>query len=69
MEELISLVSQKTGLSHDAATTAVQTVIGYLKDKLTAPLAAQIDGVLSSGQAADSLGDVADSLGGLFSNK
>ena len=34
MDELVKLVSQKTGLSEQMAKTAVETVIGFLKDKL-----------------------------------
>jgi hypothetical protein len=46
MDELVKLVSQKTGLSEDMAKVAVDTVAGYLKDRLPDPIAAQIDGVL-----------------------
>ena len=37
MDELIKLVSQKTGLSAEMAKTAVETVVGFLKDKLPVP--------------------------------
>ena len=43
MEELIKTVSAKTGISEDQARTAVTTVLGFLKEKLPAPLASQID--------------------------
>jgi len=69
MDELVKLVSQKTGLSSDMAKTAVQTVVGYLKDKLPAPVAGQIEAILESGQAAKGLGGIADSLGGLLNRK
>lgn len=52
MDELVKLVSKKTGLPEAQARTAVKTVVDYLKKKLPAPVAAQIDPVLNSGQAA-----------------
>ena len=65
MEELVQLVAQKTGLSEEMAQKAVETVIGYLKDKLPAPISGQIDGLLSGGET----GGLAQSLGGLFGGK
>ena len=47
MEELVKLVSKKTGISQDQAKIAVETVIKFLKEKLPGPIAAQIDGILS----------------------
>jgi len=69
MDELVKLVSQKTGLSPAMAKTAVQTVVGYLKDKLPAPVAGQIEAILAGGQAAKGLGGIADSLGGMLKGK
>lgn len=66
MDELIKLVSQKTGLGEDMAKTAVETVVGFLKDKLPAPLAGQIDSALSGEGIADKLGGLAGGLGGMF---
>jgi hypothetical protein len=62
MDELVKLVSQKTGISEEVARTAVETVIGYLKEKLPDPIAGQIDSVLSGGD----LEDVVKGLGGLL---
>ncbi|HET9604739.1 MAG TPA: hypothetical protein VFO96_10645 [Gemmatimonadales bacterium] len=47
MDELISLVAQKTGLAPDTARTAVDTVLGFLRDRLPAPIASQLEGALS----------------------
>jgi len=69
MDELIKLVSQKAGLSEEIAKKAVDAVIGYLKDKLPAPIAGQIDGVLGGGGMPKDLGGVAKGLGGLFGKK
>lgn len=65
MEELVKLVSQKTGLPEDKAKVAVDTVINFLKQKLPAPIASQIDPILS-GSAP---GDLAKGLGSLLSGK
>lgn len=65
MDELVKLVAQKTGMPEATAKTAVDTVIGYLKQKLPAPVAGQIDAVLQGG----GLGDMTKGLGGMFGKK
>ena len=62
MDELIKLVVAKTGLPEATAKQAVDTVIGFLKDKLPAPIADRLDDILEGDGAADLLGG----LGGLF---
>ncbi len=64
MDELVKLVQQKTGLPQDKAKQAVDTVIGYLKQKLPQPIAGQIDAVL-----AGNMGDLAKGLGGMLGGK
>jgi hypothetical protein len=59
MEELVALVSKKTGLNKDQATAAVNVVVDFIKKKLPAPVAAQVDAVLS-GKGA--LGSIAGAL-------
>ncbi len=68
MDELVKLVSKKTGLSEEMSKTAVETVLKYLKQKLPAPIAGQLDAVLSGGGVAD-VGDLAKGLGGLLGKK
>ena len=67
MDQLIKLVADKAGISADQAKAAVDTVLGFLKDKLPAPIASQIDGLLSGG--AGQVGDMVKGLGGLFGKK
>jgi ribosomal protein L7/L12 len=67
MEELIKKVSEKTGLSPDQAKSAVETVVNYLKTKLPAPLAGELDSLLAGG--GGQLGDLAKGLGGMFGQK
>jgi hypothetical protein len=62
MDELVKLVSEKTGLSEEMSATAIKLVLDYVKDKLPAPVAAQIDALLGADSAADM-------LGGLFGGK
>jgi hypothetical protein len=66
MDELVKLVAQKTGISKEQAQTAVDTVIGYLKKKLPAPLADQVEGYLSGEGASGSIEDITKGLGGLL---
>jgi hypothetical protein len=62
MEELIKLVVQKTGISEEQARGAITTVVNFLKEKLPAPIAGQIDGILSG----SGIGDALKGIGGLF---
>lgn len=69
MDELIKQVAERTGIGEDKARTAVDTVVGFLKERLPAPIAGQVDNVLSSGAAGsvvDKAGDVLGGLGGMF---
>lgn len=70
MNEIIQRLIERTGLPEDKAATAVETVVGFLKEKLPAPVASQIDSLLSSDSGmADKLGGMGASLGGLFGKK
>jgi len=66
MDELIELVAKKTGISQAQARVAVTAVIGFLKDKLPAPLAGQIDTIIAG---ADLPGNLLEGLGDLFGKK
>ena len=66
MDELIELVIKKTGIPKETAQTAVETVIGFLKDKLPAPIAGQLDGLIAGGDLDTGAGDLLQGLGGLL---
>ena len=77
MEELVKLVSTKTGLPKEQAALAVKTVLDFLKSRLPGPVAAQMDAVLNNGgvmgMAANALddgkidgSDVSNLLGGFL---
>ena len=48
MKELINIIVQKTGISQENAQKAVQVMLGFLKTKLPAPLAGQLDSFVSA---------------------
>jgi uncharacterized protein (DUF2267 family) len=64
MDELINIVAQKTGLAPDKARTAVDTVLGFMKDRLPAPIASQLEAALS-GKGAD-VGDLTKGISGMM---
>jgi hypothetical protein len=65
MDELVKLVSQKAGIPEAQAKTAVETVIKFLKQKLPAPMAGQVDALLAGGKTDD----LVKGLGGLLKKK
>lgn len=70
MDEIVKQVAAKTGISEEQAKTAVTTVVGFLKSRLPAPIAGQIDGVLGGegSSTAGGLGDLASKAGSLFNS-
>jgi uncharacterized protein (DUF2267 family) len=64
MDELVKLVAQKTGLSEAQAKLAVTTVLDFIKQRLPAPVAAQVDTILNN-----PAGGIAGVMGGLFGQK
>lgn len=64
--ELVELVSSKTGLNEQMATLAVDTVIGFLKQKLPAELSGQLDSLLSGQEPASG---ILGAVKGLFGKK
>ena len=66
MDELVTLVQEKTGLSEDKARQAVNVVVDFLKDRLPGPIANQVDAALKNEAMMD---QAADALGGLLGGK
>jgi len=66
MDELVNLIVKKTGIPAATAQTIVNLVVDYLKKKLPAPLAGQIDGLLSN---SGNVQNAENMLGGLFGKK
>jgi len=57
MKELINTIVQKTGISQEDAQKTVQVVVGFLKTKMPAPFAAQLDSFLSGSGRPQETGD------------
>ncbi|MRR30330.1 DUF2267 domain-containing protein [bacterium] len=55
MDQLISQIVAKTGLSEDVARKVVGMVVDFLKKKLPAPIAGQIDSVLGKSGGKEGL--------------
>lgn len=66
MNELISLVSSKTGLSEDKAQMAVTAVLGFLKNRLPAPIAGQVESFLSQNSESAAAASASGEEGGLL---
>jgi hypothetical protein len=66
MDELLKQVTATTGMSAEQVKPVVDSVLGFLKEKLPGGLGGHIDALLSGG---GNLGDVAKNLGGLFGQK
>ncbi len=66
MEELITQLTKKVGITPDQAHKATETVVAFLKTKLPAPFAAQIDTLLAEpvGAKTGGIGGLAKEIGG-----
>jgi hypothetical protein len=74
LDQVVNEVAQRCGISNDQARTAVQTVLSFVKTRLPAPVASQIDNALGGqtrggmggmqGQAQPGMGGMGDVLGG-----
>ena len=80
MNELVTLITQKTGLSNEMAEQCVNVIDGYVKNKCPEPIASQFSSVLSGQSIATSPSSMTGAenqppsqskgfLGGLFGGK
>jgi hypothetical protein len=74
VDELIKRVTAATGISEDQARSAVKTVRDFVKERLPAPLAGEVDTVIGdagglAGDIANDIGDVASRVGGAIFGK
>lgn len=65
MDELVNMVAKKTGLTPEMSKTVVTMVLDFVKKKLPAPVAGQIDAVLGGASTSG----VAGAIGGMFGKK
>lgn len=47
MENIVKIVTDKTGLSAEQARPAIEAVLGFVKEKLPASVAGQLDNLLT----------------------
>ena len=67
MDELVDLIVKKTGIPKETATSVVEIVVKFLKDKLPDTFDVLLDKVLDSGSVGKmNVEDAANLLGGLF---
>lgn len=64
MDQLVSMISEKTGLPADKAQEVVGMVVNFISDKLPAPIASQVRGLVEGG--GDAAGGAADAAGGVM---
>jgi hypothetical protein len=66
MDELVKLITERTGLPADQAQAAAQTAVDFIKSKLPESMAGYVDTALGSGMIDDVAGQAGGLLGGLF---
>ena len=65
MEELIKQVSERAGISEEQARAAVETVAGFLKERVPAPYNSYVDNSFGGGESGGGLLDtLSGTLGG-----
>ncbi len=69
MNELVNLVVTKTGIPQATAQKAVDVVINYLKQRLPAPVGAQIDAFLANPGAMQQAEGMAGKVSSMFGKK
>jgi hypothetical protein len=70
MDELLKTIQEKTGLPVDKAQDVIETVVGFIADKLPGPIGDQVKGFLegdggAGGDGGDLMDRARDALGGL----
>lgn len=58
MDELIKTISEQAGIPEAQAKKAAEAAIAFLKTKLPAPLAGQVDAALASDKTLDQASDL-----------
>ncbi len=76
MDELLKTIQEKTGLPVEKAQDVIETVVGFIADKLPGPIADQVRGFLGGddnggnggdgGNLMDKAKDALGGLGGMF---
>lgn len=68
MNELVTMIASKANLSEETAGTVVETILEFVREKAPAPIAGQIESLLSGEGIGSALTDaMPESAGGLVS--
>jgi hypothetical protein len=65
-QQLIEQITQRVGIPADKAQAAVETVVGFLKQRLPGPVASQLDNAVSGEESSGGVAGAAKNLGGMF---
>ena len=70
MDELISKITERTGLQPEQAKAAAEAVLEFLKARLPASIAGSLDSIVSGGATTEAgggmLGNAAAKVGSMF---
>src|SRR5712692_4099606 len=61
MDELINKITERTGLQPEQARGAADAVLEFLKARLPAPIATNLDSIVSGGATAEAVGGMLES--------
>lgn len=64
MDQLVSMITEKTGLPADKAEEVIGMVVNFISEKLPGPIASQVQGLIDGG--GDAVGGAADAAGGMM---
>lgn len=64
MDELVKMVTERTGLPEAQARQAAEAVLEFLKQKLPIPLAGQLDNLIENPGVAEQASDLLTNLFG-----
>ena len=69
MDELVNVISQRTGLPADQARGAAEAAVDFIKEKLPESMRGYVDMALNSGMIDDVANQAGGILGGLLGGK
>ena len=65
-QPLIEQITQRGGIPAENAQAAVETVVGFLKQRLPGPIASQLDNAVSGEDSSGGVAGAAKSVGGML---
>ncbi|NLD74078.1 MAG: HU family DNA-binding protein [Chloroflexi bacterium] len=66
MDQLVQMVSQKTGIAESQARQAVDVILGFMKERLPSQVSGLIDRVASGEDVSKEGGDLLKGAGKMF---